>query len=77
VFENIRCGNATYVMFENWKELSQGSRIDLLKGAREGFERIEHRDGREDRLKAMLEYHKKSVSDGVESITLDHYHCYC
>jgi hypothetical protein len=64
VFENIRYGNAMYVMFENWKELSQRSRIDLLKGNREGFERIEHRDQWEDRLKAMLEYHRKQKRRG-------------
>jgi hypothetical protein len=58
VFENVRYGNAMYVMFENWQTLSQRSRIDLLKGPREGFERIEHRDIWEDRLKAMLEYHR-------------------
>jgi hypothetical protein len=53
VFENIRYGNAIYVMFERWQELSQRSRIDLLKGDHEGFERIEHREGWEDRLEAV------------------------
>jgi hypothetical protein len=64
VFENIRYGNAMYVMFENWQELSQRSRIDLLKGPRDGFERIEHRDQWEDRLKAMLEYHRRQKRRG-------------
>ena len=59
VFENVRYGNAMYVMFENWEELSKRSRIDLLKGQREGFERIEHRDGWDAKLRAMLEYHRK------------------
>jgi hypothetical protein len=59
VFENVRYGNAIYVMFDQWQELSQRSRIDLLKGNREGFERIEHRDGWEDRLKAILERHRE------------------
>lgn len=58
VFENVRYGNAIYVMFERWQELSQRSRIDLLKGDRAGFERIEHREGWEDRLEAMLERHR-------------------
>lgn len=58
VFENVRYGNAMYVMFENWTELSKRSRIDLLKGPRDGFERIEHREGWEDRLRALLEYHR-------------------
>jgi len=58
VFENIRYGNALYVMFERWQDLSQRSRIDLLKGDREGFERIEHREGWEERLKAMLQRYR-------------------
>lgn len=58
VFENLRYGNAIYVMFERWQELSQKSRIDLLKGSREGFERIEHKDGWERRLEAMLEHYR-------------------
>jgi hypothetical protein len=60
VFENVRYGNALYVMFERWQELSQRSRIDLLKGDREGFERIEHRDGWEDRLDAMLQRYRET-----------------
>jgi hypothetical protein len=59
VFENVRYGNALYVMFERWEELSQRSRIDLLKGDREGFERIEHREGWDDRLEAMLERYRE------------------
>lgn len=59
VFENIRYGNAMYVMFENWQTLSQRSRIDLLKGPRDGFERIEHREDWEDKLEAMLAHHRK------------------
>ncbi len=44
IFENIRYGNAIYIMFENWAELSQKSRIELLKGTYgSGFERIIHR----------------------------------
>lgn len=59
VFENVRYGNALYVMFENWEALCQRSRIDLLKGDREGFERIEHREGWSDRLEAMLERYRE------------------
>jgi hypothetical protein len=58
VFENLQYGNAMYVMFENWQELSKKSRIDLLKGPHDGFERIEHREGWEDRLGAMLDYYR-------------------
>ena len=45
VFENLEYGNAVYVMFENWEELSKLSRIELLKSRKTGFERIVHRTG--------------------------------
>jgi hypothetical protein len=32
VFENIEYGNAVYVLFENWEDLSKKSRVDLLSG---------------------------------------------
>jgi hypothetical protein len=53
-FENLSYGNAMYLMYENWRQLSRRSRVDLLKGPRDGFERIEHREGWEKRLKARL-----------------------
>ena len=58
-FENLRYGNALYVMFEGWELLSRRSRIDLLKGPRSGFERIEHREGWEEKFARMLEEHRK------------------
>lgn len=46
VFENIEYGNAVYVMFSNWRTLSQRSRVELLSGAYgEDFERITHGNG--------------------------------
>lgn len=60
VFENVRYGNAIYVMFEGWERLSQRSRIDLLKGDREGFERIEHRERWQKRLQAMLQHYRET-----------------
>jgi hypothetical protein len=59
VFENLSYGNALYVMYQDWRELSQRSRIDLLKGPREGFDRIEHREGWRDRLGAIIERHRE------------------
>jgi hypothetical protein len=57
VFENLNYGNAIYVIYERWEELSRRSRIDLLKGPREGFERIPHNDNWERRLKDVLHEH--------------------
>ena len=41
VFENVEYGNALYIMFDDWKELSQKSRIELLASER-NFIRIVH-----------------------------------
>ena len=58
VFENVRYGNALYVMHDSWQELSKKSRLELLSGPRESFERIEHRDGWVERLKNLLARHR-------------------
>ncbi|UYO48798.1 hypothetical protein KQX64_23345 [Rhodopseudomonas palustris] len=58
-FENLTYGNALYLMYENWEQLSRRSRIDLLKGPRDGFDRIEHREGWEHRLKSLLKERRK------------------
>lgn len=46
VFENIQYGNAIYILFENWKESSRRSRLDLLSGKYgRDFERVIHNPG--------------------------------
>ncbi|MEU1297951.1 hypothetical protein ABZ439_36760 [Streptomyces sp. NPDC005840] len=55
VFENARYGNAIYVMFEDWEDLSKRSRVDLLAGSSRGFERIIHRRGWEGRLRHAVQ----------------------
>lgn len=42
VFENVQYGNAIYVMFHNWEELSKISRVDLLSTTKQDFIRIRH-----------------------------------
>jgi len=45
VFENIEYGNAVYVLFDKWEELSKLSRLDLLSGKfGDSFERVVHKD---------------------------------
>lgn len=44
-FENARYGNALYIMYDGWEVLSQKSRIELLAGDRDSYDRIEHRPG--------------------------------
>jgi hypothetical protein len=54
VFENIRYGNALYVLYENWEDVSQRSRVDLLKGTSAGYERIPHVEGWEQRFREAV-----------------------
>lgn len=46
VFENIEYGNAIYIMFENWQDLSKRTRTELLSGRfGNNFERVMHASG--------------------------------
>jgi hypothetical protein len=62
VFENIEYGNAIYIMFEDWKELSKRSRTELLSGRfGTNFERITHGSGWKKQVKDVIaEGRKKS-----------------
>ena len=42
VFENVEYGNAIYVMFSNWEELSQKTRTELLATEPPNYIRIPH-----------------------------------
>lgn len=54
VLENLDYGNALYAMYEDWSVLSQRTRVELLADANANYDRIVHRPGWEDRLKALL-----------------------
>ena len=60
-FENIRYGNAIYVMYDSWQDLSKKSRIELLNGSRDSFDRIEHREGWEAKFTAMVQEYSERV----------------
>ena len=61
VFENIQYGNAIYVMFDNWKELSQRTRTELLSGRfGRNFERVKHGSGWKRTVKDII---KKRTED--------------
>lgn len=68
VFENVRYGNAIYVMYENWQDLSKRTRIDLLAGPRESFHRIEHRDGWEEHLKTLVQRYRAEHKAGPRKL---------
>jgi hypothetical protein len=55
VFENIEYGNAIYIMFEDWKTLSQRTRTELLSGRfGNNFERVSHASGWKSAVKAII-----------------------
>ncbi len=55
VFENVEYGNAIYIFFDNWEELSKLSRIDLLSGKfGTSFERVIHTTGWKGKVKAIV-----------------------
>ncbi|UTW56295.1 hypothetical protein [Kordiimonas sp. SCSIO 12610] len=58
VFENLRYGNAVYVMFENWQALSQKSRLELMASDGVGFNRIPHKSGWEKQLRFVVQTHR-------------------
>ena len=55
VFENVNYGNALYILFDNWQEISQMSRIDILKRHERDFIRIIHKKGWQKVLKRHID----------------------
>ncbi|MCO4090747.1 MAG: hypothetical protein HEQ34_02190 [Sphingorhabdus sp.] len=58
-FENARYGNALYIMYDGWEVLSQKSRIELLAGNGENYDRIEHRPGWIPQLKGRVQDYRR------------------
>ena len=58
-FENIDYGNAIYILFDNWQEISKMSRIDILKRHEHDFIRIVHKQGWQKVLKHHIDELKK------------------
>lgn len=55
VFENVEYGNAVYILFDNWEELSKISRLDLMSGKFNGsFERVVHTSGWKGKVKTIV-----------------------
>lgn len=50
VFENVRYGNALYVLYDDWRSISQRSRLELIKGTSKNYDRFPHIVGWEDRF---------------------------
>lgn len=54
VFENDKYGNASYIMFTDWEELSKRSRYDLLTSKDSDFIRVIHNRNWENKLTAII-----------------------
>jgi hypothetical protein len=61
-FENAQYGNAVYIMYESWETLSKKSRIEILAGDPDSFDRIEHRKGWIDQLIGHVSAYRKKKS---------------
>lgn len=55
VFENTQYGNALYILFENWAELSQLSRLEILRRPSDQYVRIKHSGNWQSRVKQIIE----------------------
>lgn len=55
VFENLKYGNALYVLYQDWQQLSQQSRSDLLRLRTSQFDRIIHTQGWELRFAVLMQ----------------------
>jgi hypothetical protein len=61
VFENIEYGNAVYILFNDWKTLSQKSRVELLSGNfGADFERVIHTEGWKEKVEKIIAEWRKS-----------------
>lgn len=63
IFENLKYGNAVYLLYQNWTEVSQRSRLDLLRDQDAHFDRVVHTEGWQARLTALL--HDKLFERGL------------
>jgi hypothetical protein len=54
-FENLRYGNALYVLYENWGELSRRPRSELLKLPQSSLDRIVHSAGWEQKFAVLMQ----------------------
>jgi hypothetical protein len=59
VFENVQYGNALYILYDNWEDISKRSRIDLIQGTDANFDRLPHRIGWEEAFDKILRREKR------------------
>lgn len=66
VLENLDYGNALYVMYDDWATLSRRSRINLLSDPKAAYDRIIHKEGWENHLKAVLTLKGHDITGGEQ-----------
>lgn len=54
VFENSNYGNAVYILFENWRELSQLSRLQIQVRPSDQYYRVAHIRNWQDKVRAVV-----------------------
>jgi hypothetical protein len=58
ILENSSYGNAIYIFFENWQELSKLSRVELLSSTNKDFERVTHYGKWKNRVTNVITNHR-------------------
>lgn len=59
VFENLKYGNALYILYEDWDAVSRRSRLDLLRDHDASFDRIVHTEDWQDKFTVLIRYQLK------------------
>lgn len=59
VFENMDYGNALYVLYDDWADVSKRSRLDLIRGTDANFDRLVHTIGWEKAFGKIMAREKK------------------
>lgn len=59
VFENLEYGNALYILYADWQEISKRSRIDLIRGTDATFDRLPHTYGWEQAFGRIMKREKR------------------
>jgi len=55
VFENTTYGNALYILFQNWRDLSRLSRTEIQTRPNDQYIRVKHSGDWQDKMKAIIQ----------------------
>lgn len=60
VFESLNYGNALYVLYDDWEDVSKRSRTELLKGTTKNYDRFPYTEGWQDRFRDHIQVELKN-----------------